>query len=187
MLYPKIVSVNKSRKITTVFVICSIVVSIILLIINYVCNSKLNWSIVAIASIVYIWFSTIYALDKSVNLAGYTLYQMISDSILIFIIDYVFGFRKWSLSIGIPIVIMISNITMVIITIIKNKKYVKYAFYEMLIILFSIIYDVIISMASTHSPILNIITLWICITNLSFVLIFNYDILKLELEKKFHI
>lgn len=187
MLYPKIVSVNKSRKITTLFIICSIVVSIILLITNYVCNSKLNWSIVAIASIVYLWFSTIYALDKSVNLAGYTLYQMISDSILIFIIDYVFGFRKWSLSIGIPIVIMISNITMVIITIIKNKKYVKYAFYEILIILFSIIYDVIISMASIHSPILNIITLWICITNLSFVLIFNYDILKLELEKKFHI
>ena len=121
MLYPKIVSVNKSRKITTVFVICSIVVSIILLIINYVCNSKLNWSIVAIASIVYIWFSTIYALDKSVNLAGYTLYQMISDSILIFIIDYVFGFRRWSLSIGILIVIMISNITMVIITIIKKR------------------------------------------------------------------
>lgn len=187
MLYPKIVSVNKSRKITKIFIICSIVVSIMLLIINYFCNSKLNWSIVAIASIVYLWFSTIYALDKSVNLAGYTLYQMISDSILIFIIDYVFGFRKWSLSIGIPIVIMISNITMVIITIIKNKKYVKYAFYEMLIILFSIIYDVIISMASTHSPILNIITLWIYITNLSFVLIFNYDILKLELEKKFHI
>lgn len=187
MLYPKIVSVNKSRKITKIFIICSIVVSIMLLIINYFCNSKLNWSIVAIASIVYLWFSTIYALDKSVNLAGYTLYQMISDSILIFIIDYVFGFRKWSLSIGIPIVIMISNITMVIITIIKNKKYVKYAFYEMLIILFSIIYDVIISMASIHSPILNIITLWICITNLSFVLIFNYDILKLELEKKFHI
>lgn len=187
MLYPKIVSVNKSRKITKIFIICSIVVSIMLLIINYFCNSKLNWSIVAIASIVYLWFSTIYALDKSVNLAGYTLYQMISDSILIFIIDYVFGFRKWSLSIGIPIVIMISNITMVIITIIKNKKYVKYAFYEILIILFSIIYDVIISMASIHSPILNIITLWICITNLSFVLIFNYDILKLELEKKFHI
>ena len=63
----------------------------------------------------------------------------------------------------------------------------KYAIYEILIILFSIIYDIIISIVSVHLPLLNIITLWVCITNLSFVLIFNHEVLKVELEKKFHI
>ena len=88
---------------------------------------------------------------------------------------------------GIPIVIMVSNITMLIITMIKQKKYVKYAFYEILILLFSIAYDVFISMVSIHIPLLNIITIWVCITNLSFVLILNFDVLKVEVQKKFHI
>lgn len=186
MLYPKISNVKKSREIATIFVIVSIFISIIMMIINLAFNSTLNWSIVVIFSLLYLWISIFYAIDKSVNLASYILFQMIGDSILLFIIDYVFGFKKWSLSIGIPIIIMLSNIAMVIITLIKSRKYMKYAIYEILIILFSIVYDVFISMASKHSPLLNIITLWICITNLSFVLIFNFDVLKIELQKKFH-
>lgn len=187
MLYPKIANIKKSREVTNILMIISIFLSVVLIVINFLFSSKLNWSIVVISSVVYLWFSIIYALDKSVNLASYIFFQMIGDSVLIFIIDYFFGFKKWSLSIGIPIVILVCNLTMVIITMIKYKKYMKYAFYEILIILFSIIYDIIISMASIHSPLLNIITLWVCITNLSFVLIFNHEVLKVELEKKFHI
>ncbi len=187
MLYPKITNVKKSREVTNICIIISVFLGIMLMTINYSFSHKLNWSIVAIMSIIYLWISIIYALDKSVNLASYTLIQMLVISLLLFIIDFVFGFQKWSFSIGIPIVIMVSNITMLIITMLKHKKYVKYAFYEILILLFSIIYDVFISFVSIHVPLLNIITIWICITNLSFVLIFNYDILKVEIEKKFHI
>jgi hypothetical protein len=187
MLYPKIVNVKKSREVTVILEIISVILSVILMIINYVFSLKLDWSIIVIVSIIYLWISTVYALDKNVNLASYTLFQMIVLSIFLFIIDFVFGFTRWSLSIGIPIVIMVSNVTMMIITMIKHKKYMKYAVYVILILLFSIVYDIIISMASNHSPLLNIITLWVSITNLSFVLIFNFDIIKIELQKKFHI
>lgn len=187
MLYPQIVNVNKSRTATKILLVISISISVALFIINYFVNKKLNWSIVAVVSIVYIWYSVIYILSKSANLASYILFQMVADSILVFIIDYVFDFRGWSLSIGIPIIIIACNITMVIITMIKSKKYMKYAFYEILILLFSIAYDIAISIASDHSPLLNIITLWVCITNLSLVLILNHEVLKIELEKKFHI
>lgn len=187
MLYPKITNVKQSRNITNIFIIVSVFLDIMLLTINFLVSRKLNWSIIAIVSVIYLWISITYALDKNVNLASYTLIQMLVISLFLFIIDFVFGFKKWSFSIGIPIVIMVSNITMMIITMIKHKKYVKYAFYEILILLFSIAYDIFISFVSIHLPLLNIITLWVCITNLSFVLIFNYEVLKVELEKKFHI
>jgi len=187
MLYPKIVNVKKSRQIINILRIISVFLSIILMIINYATSSKLSWSIVAIAGLIYLWFSIFYALDKSVNLASYTFFQMIGGSVLLFVIDYVFGFKKWSLSIGIPIVIMVSNISMVIITMLKYRKYTRYALYEILILLFSIIYNIIISMASNHSPFLNIITFWISITNLSFILILNFDVIKVEFQKKFHL
>lgn len=187
MLYPKITNIKRSREAITILKIISVFLCLMLITINYTFSGKLDWSIIVIISIVYLWYSIIYALDKSVNLASYTLFQMTVISIFLFVVDYVFGFMQWSLSIGIPIVIMVSNITMVIITMMKYKKYVKYALYEILILLFSIIYNIVISIASNHSPLLNIITLWTSITNLSFVLILNYDVIKIEFQKKFHI
>lgn len=187
MLYPQITNVKKDREIAYLLLFLSAFLSAMLLIINYNFSRKFNWSIVSIVGIVYVWVSTMYALDKNVNLASYTFLQMIELSILLFIIDYVFGFKKWSLSIGIPIVIMLTNLTMMIITLIKYKKYVKYAFYEILIILFSIIYNVAISFMHDSFIVLNIVTLWFSITNLSFILALNAKTLKIELEKKFHI
>lgn len=187
MLYPKITNVKKSRDIWTILIILSVFLDVTLMTINLMFSGRLNWSIIAIVSEIYLLISITYALDKNVNLASYTLIQMLVISLFLFIIDLVFGFYKWSFSIGIPIVIMVSNITMLIITMIKQKKYVKYAFYEILILLFSIAYDVFISMVSIHIPLLNIITIWVCITNLSFVLILNFDVLKVEVQKKFHI
>lgn len=187
MLYPKITNVKQSRQVTYILLCITISISIMLLIINYECSHKLNWSIIAIVGMIYAWISTIYALDKNVNLASYTFLQMIELSILLLIIDFVFDFARWSLNIGIPIVIMVSNFTMMIITLIKYKKYVKYAVYEIMILLFSIVYNIIISFMSDSSLVLNIVTLWFSLTNLSFVLALNAKSLKVELQKKFHI
>lgn len=186
MLYPKISNVKKSKELIYVLLATTISISLLLLCINYIYSKTLNWSIVAIGGIIYAWISVIYALDKNVNLASYTFVQMIEISILLVIIDYVFGFFKWSLSIGIPIVIMVSNLTMMLITLMKYKKYVKYAGYEIMILLFSIVYNIVISFMAESSLILNIITLWFCLTNLAFVLALNAKSLKIEIQKKFH-
>lgn len=187
MLYPKIINVKKSKQIILWLLFFTIVVSLISLYVNYHFLGKLNWSIVVIAIMIYTWISIFYALDKNVNLASYTFLQLIELSVILVVIDFVFGFYKWSFNIGIPIVIMVSNFTMIIITLIKYKKYVKYAVYEIMIILFSIIYNIIISFIAKKSLILNAITLWVSITNLVFVLALNAKSLKVELEKKFHI
>ena len=141
MLYPQITNVKKNRQVTYLLLALTISIAILLLFINFSYSKKLNWSIVAIGGMIYAWVSTIYALDKNVNLAAYTFLQMIEISILLVVIDAVFGFFRWSLNIGIPIVIMVSNFTMMIITLIKYKKYVKYAVYEIMILLFNIIYN----------------------------------------------
>ena len=187
MLYPKITNVKQNREVTILLCCLTIFISIMLMYINYKTIGILNWSIVAIVAMTYAWVSTFYALDKNVNLASYTFVQMISVSIFLVIIDFVFGFYKWSFNIGIPIVIMVSNLTMMIITLIKYKKYVKYAVYEIMILLFSIVYNIIISCMSDSSLVLNVITLWFSLTNLSFILALNGRSLKLELQKKFHI
>ena len=104
-----------------------------------------------------------------------------------YIIDFVFGKKGWSLTIGIPIVIITTNFSMMLITLIKYKKYVKYALYEIMILLISIIYNIMLCFISGSIAILNGIAFWFSLTNLAFVLTLNTRTLWLEIQKKFHI
>ena len=54
---------------------------------------------------------------------------MVIISLVLLYIDERLGFRGWSITIGIPIVIMAANVTMLVLSIICYKKYVKYAPY----------------------------------------------------------
>lgn len=187
MLYPKLVNVKKSKEAIYIVSIINIFLFIIMLIINYTFSKSFNWSIVSIVSIIYAWRTVYITLKQNKNLASYIFSQLVYVSILLYIIDFVFGKKGWSLTIGIPIVIITTNFSMMIITLIKYKKYVKYALYEIMILLISIIYNIMLCFISGSIAILNGIAFWFSITNLAFVLALNNRTLWLEVQKKFHI
>lgn len=187
MLYPRLMNVKKSKETIYILSFLNIFLFMMMLVINYAFSTKLDWSIVAIVSIVYIWRTVYITLKRNKNLASYIFSQLLYLSALIFMIDFVFGNKGWSLSIGIPIVIMVTNFTMMIITLIKYKKYIKYALYEIMILVLSIIYNIFLCIFSGEVSILNGIAFWISLTNLAFVLALNAKTLILEFQKKFHI
>ena len=187
MLYPKLINVKKSKETIYILSFINVFLFVMMLIINYVFSKKLNWSIVAIVSILYTWRTVYIALKRNTNLAFYIFAQLIYLSALIYIIDFAFGNKGWSLNIGIPIVIMIINFAMMIITMIKYKKYVKYALYEIMILTISIVYNIFLCMFSGKISILNGIAFWISISNLAFVIALNGKTLMLEFQKKFHV
>lgn len=186
MLYPKLVNVKKSKEVIYIISFLNIFLFIMLIAINYVFGRKLNWSIVAIVSVIYAWRTIYITLKRNKNLASYIFSQLLYLSVLLYVIDYVFGNRGWSLTIGIPIVIMITNFAMMIITLIKYKKYVRYALYEIMILVISIIYNIFLCFMSGSIAILNGVAFWFSLTNLAFVLALNAKTLMLEFQKKFH-
>ena len=187
MLYPKLVNVKKSKKVICIISILNIILCILLLLLNYFFSKKLNWSIIAIVSIIYVWRTVFIILKRNKNLASYIFLQMIYVSIIIYAIDYCFGNKGWSLTIGVPIVIITSNFAMMIITLIKYKKYVKYALYEIMILILSIAYNILLCFISKGIAILNGVAFWVSFTNLAFVLSLNSRTIILEFQKKFHI
>ncbi len=76
---------------------------------------------------------------------------------------------------------------MVILTIVKYKKYVQYAIYEIIILFLSILSNFIIMVVFKDRIVLNIISLCFAILNLIIVTVLNGKALKIELQKKFHI
>ena len=138
MIYPQKISSKKSDYIINILAIISVLTAIILVIINKLTTPKIRWSALANCGIIYIWITVIYSIKKGTNIAGHVLIQTILTSIAMVYIDQTIGFKGWSIYLGIPIALMVANVTMVILTIISYKRYIKYAIYQLMIVLLSL-------------------------------------------------
>ena len=137
MIYPEKLNSKKSEKIFNIFIIFSIILAVILIIINKLTTPNIPWAAIANCGIIYIWAILIFCIKKNTNIAGHVLLQVIGASAVLVYIDKRLGFIGWSMSIAVPIVLMTANITMLILTMISYKKYIKYAIYQLMILILS--------------------------------------------------
>ena len=187
MIYPQKISAKKSDFIIKISIFVSFLIALILLIINKSVTPKIPWAALANSGIIYIWVTVLYAINKNVNIAGHVLVQTIAISLLTVYIDYRIGFKAWSLAIAIPIVIIIANLTMLILTIVSHRKYIRYAIYHLIIVLFSMLPVIFISKKLVTDPTLGEIATIISIFNLLLTLLISSKDVKEAIVRKFHL
>ena len=186
MIYPKKINASKSEIIIKIMLAISILIAILLTIINKLTSPNIPWAALANSGIIYIWVITIYSINRNVNIAGHVVVQTIAVSLLTVFIDYKIGFRGWSLSLAIPIILIIANLAMLILTIVSHKKYFRYAIYQLFILICSILPAILIGERVVSEPIMGIIATGISILNLFITIILSAKDLKEAIKRKFH-
>ena len=187
MLYPQKLTSKKSDLIVKILLIISLLLAIILTIINKLTVPGIHWAALANAGIIYTWITVIYSINKNTNIAGHVMIQSIAISILSIYIDYRLGFKGWSLELAIPIIIMIANVTMLILTIVSHKKYVRYSIYQLIICLFSLIPIYFMYKHMILNFILSYIALGISAINFILTIILCARDVRDAIIRKFHI
>lgn len=187
MIYPKKLSSKKKDLIFKILLISSVVLGLLLLLINKLTTPGIPWAALANAGIIYVWITVFYSIKKNINIAGHVLVQAIAISLLTVYIDYELGFEKWSINISVPIIIMIANVTMLVLTIVSHKKFIKYAIYQLIIVLFSMIPVILMSENIIENKVLSIIASGISILNLILTLFLCAKDVKAAIVRKFHI
>ena len=139
MLYPNKLNRKKGEFIIKILIGVSIIIAVLLIIINKICTPQVRWAGLANAGIIYIWITVLYSINRNTNIAAHVLLQMIAISILTIYIDYKTGLIGWSINLAIPIVIIIANISMLVLTMVSYKKYIRYAIYQLMVCIFSFI------------------------------------------------
>ena len=127
-----------------------------------------------------------YSIKRNNNIAGHVLLQTIIISMVTLYIDGRIGFKGWSISIAIPIILIVANITMLILTIVSCKKYIKYAIYQLMIVLTTLVSIALIVKDMMKIKILVYITGIISIINLIISLILSYKDIKDAIIRNFH-
>lgn len=187
MIYPKLINVRKTNLVIKILLAISIIVSCIVILINELCTKDIKWSYIVVLGIIYIWITTLYSIRRNTNIAGHVVIQTICISILVVLIDIIFGYKKWSLELSLPIIIGIANITIFILTIVSHRKYFKYAVYQICIFLISLIPVILFFSNITEKWIFMTICSGIAVVTLINSIILCGKDLKQEIERLFHI
>ena len=158
-----------------------------MLIINRFTTPEIPWAAIANAGIVYAWVTVIYSIKKNINIAGHVVVQIMALSVLTAYVDYKLGWKAWSINIAIPIMIIVANITMFVLTIVSHKKYVKYVMYQFVIVIFSMLPIILVQENIIKSGILNIVSSSICFINFILCLVLCTKDIKEAIIRKFHV
>lgn len=186
MIYPQKMSSKKGEKVLKILLAVSVVLGIILVVINKLTTPTIYWAGLANCGIIYTWITVLYSIKKSTNVAGHVLLQTIISLQAILYIDYRIGFRGWSINIAIPIALMIANATMLILTIVTRKNYIKYAIYQLMIVLISLILMWLIWDKVVKLKVLCYIAIAIATVNFLISLILCFKDVKEAVVRKFH-
>lgn len=187
MLYPQKLSSKKTNLLIKSLLIASIVIAIILIIINKLTTPNIHWAALANSGIIYIWLTVLYSISKNTNIAAHVMIQTIAISLLTTFIDYRIGFKGWSLEIAIPIILIVANITMLVLTIVSHKKYIRYAIYQLVICIFSMIPLYLIYENYVYQAVLSYIAIGISILNFLLTIILCAKDVKEAIIRKFHV
>ena len=187
MIYPKKINSKKLDNFLKKINCIVILISIILLILNKIIIPSIYWSHLCIFGFIYIYLTVRYSITRRANIANHVMVQTILLSVLMYFIDYRIGYKGWSMNISLPILIIISNIAMFIITIISYKHYEKYAASQLIIVLLSLSIIYLIYRGYVIANILISISIIISIFNFVVSLILCHRDLKEEIIRKFNI
>lgn len=187
MIYPQMLNSKKTNSIIKIGIAVTLFISILLVIINRVITPELHWAAIVNSGIVYVWVTVVYSINRNRNMAAHVLLQLVAIAALITYIDYVLGFKGWSINIGIPILIMIANITMLVLTIVSYKKYVQYAICQLIICAFSMLPIFFITEHMVNDKTLSIVATSISVVNFLITICLSAKDVKEAIVRNFHI
>ena len=138
-LYPKIRNVKRGNIAIKIMAIVSIVIALTCTIVNLCTSTRYLWCLIVMVGIIYSWITVIYSVHRNINIASNVVLQTIAISVLTLCIDYILGYQGWAINLAIPIIIIVANVTILVLTIVSVRRYYKYAIYQLILSVLSFI------------------------------------------------
>lgn len=186
-IFPDIPPAIESHLALKIMIFISFTAVITSFAVRMVFPTNVNWPIYVVLGLISIWLSLIVVVRKRHNIPKTVMWQVAVVTVLSVLWDWMTGWRGWSLDYFVPIIYVAAE--MVMYTTAKIMKlsirdYVLYAFFGCL---FGFIPVLFILFHWVDTPYPSIICTTISIIFLAAILIFQWDDIKNEFNKRMHI
>lgn len=144
------------------------------------------WSLISIGGIAYVAMTLRYSIMRRASLAGILVRQSLGIQLLLILIDYMTGFRAWSVNYAIPSVILFDVIAILFLIVVNRLNWQSYFMYQLAITLFSFIPIVFWILGWLTSPFMSVLTVVLSVAALVVTVILGDRSVKNELKRRFY-
>ncbi|MEG2500255.1 MAG: DUF6320 domain-containing protein [Oscillospiraceae bacterium] len=162
----------------------SCMTAVICVVVNVLVPTQFWWSLIAITGICYVWIVVPHAMRRGGNLAGKVFVQVVFSSALVVLLDFELGWRAWSVSYVIP-VILSGGITAVGLVILCNStNWAGYVLYQVMLALFGFIPLVLCLTGLVNNFLFALVTSLFALAALIATIVFGDKSIKAEFKRR---
>lgn len=172
--------------IKNIFFILLGMIAVLMGIINYITYNGFLWSVIVMASILYLMMTVSYSIVHRRNLAAKIVVEVIGGGILVFVIDYVIGYDGWSAAYVIPGLILTADLAMVVLVLVNRKTWYSYLMYLIFIAVLSVVPIIMYLFGLSKQPWVAFVSCGISILTVFIILAAGNKQGKNELARRFH-
>lgn len=187
-VFPAVPSIYEEQNIVfKILIFISILGASITLIVNYLINNYISWSLFVVVGIIFFWLNLVSSIYKRNNPNAIIFNQVLLLSSGVVVYDYLTGFSLWSITYAIPFICIGAMAEMFIVSVILKNSPNDYVIY--------LLATSVIGLAQTTFIFTKVISVtWpslvcfiVSIVMINTVLLFCNKRFRKEFRRKFHI
>lgn len=187
-MYPDVrIKARKMMLISRIYLFCAIIAEVLLVYINIVTESKMWWSMITGLSFFYVYMLIRFAiLGKSGYRQKIIVLAMIAV-LMVIAIDFVVGYRGWSVDYAMPGGILLVDAGIVFFMISNRRNWQSYIMWQIFMIICSIIPLVLLLLGIEKVPLMALAAFAFSVFLFLGTVIIGDRRARVELKRRFHI
>lgn len=187
-MYPDVRDVSRVINfLVKLYLFLAIVSEAALIIINYILQSRIWWSAITGVALIYSYITLRYSVQKNGGYLRTILIQIFGAILLTFAIDWIIGYRGWSVNFVFPGSILLLDVATLVLMLVNLENWQSYMLLQILTILLGIIALVLWHAGIIIYPIVTIVAASVSVAFFIGTLIFGDRRARNELKRRFHV
>lgn len=183
-MFPKLQKMRLAIRIVT---FCAIVGVVGLGILNYLTYQGVRWSLISLAGIAYLYFTFTYTVQPLADEQQKIMFQGILSIALVLAIDASLGYRGWSVNIGIPVILIVTDLVIFVFMMIRRKDWRSYIMPQLELVLFAAAELLLISLEVVTWKPLTFIAVFLIVVQMFGIFLIGGRGTTLEINRRFRV
>lgn len=186
-MYPDVKeAARRLNFVVKLYTFLAIVIEAGLIVINDKMYAGTWWSAISGIAILYLFMTLRYSIQKNSGYRRVILMQVIGGVFLTIAVDFIVGYRGWSVNYVVPSAILLIDLAIIILMLVNMNNWQSYILLQMMTLLLSIIILILWRVHIITHPMMTIVAAAISAILFVGTLIFGDRRAKNELKRRFH-
>lgn len=187
-MYPDVrIKARKMMLISNIYLFCAILLEALLLYVNAKQHPDIWWSFIVGLVLFYVYLLIRFAILGKSGYKGKTVVLTVIAILVVVGIDWVVGYRGWSVNYALPSGIMLIDVGIIVCMIINRRNWQSYMMWQIFMILCSLIPLILQVAGVITAPLLSLLAFASSVFLFLGTLIIGDRRARVELKRRFHI